>query len=268
MTRERKATNLVPLKPENIFACHEVSESQFIRFITCFCSVALAMISRERLMDFSETQGFVCMYFEPLVKSRQKQLPFLSSEVSQVDAIRSSKRSELACQVSNSSKKLGSLRKMKTMACDSTQALLRVFMYELPPEFHFGLLGWKGKENQTWPNVSIPSRIPHYPGGLNLQHSIEYWLTLDLLSSNIPTVVRPCTVVRVHNSSEADVIFVPFFSSLSYNRHSKLHGKEKVSVNKMLQNKLVQFLKGRDEWKRKGGKDHLIVAHHPNSMLV
>ncbi|BFG32777.1 hypothetical protein CerSpe_190510 [Prunus speciosa] len=253
--------------------------SKFL-FYLITVSVFLLILSSVFLLQFSKTSftpssvfklilvNGTSVYFEPLVKSRQKQLPFLSSEVSRVDAIRSSKRSELACQVSNSSKKLGSLRKMKTMACDSTQALLRVFMYELPPEFHFGLLGWKGKENQTWPNVSIPSRIPHYPGGLNLQHSIEYWLTLDLLSSNIPTVVRPCTVVRVHNSSEADVIFVPFFSSLSYNRHSKLHGKEKVSVNKMLQNKLVQFLKGRDEWKRKGGKDHLIVAHHPNSMLV
>lgn len=252
--------------------------SKFL-FYLITVSVFLLILSSVFLLQFSKTSftpssvfklilvNGTSVYFEPLVKSRQKQLPFLSSEVSRVDAIRSSKRSELACQVSNSSKKLGSLRKMKTMACDSTQALLRVFMYELPPEFHFGLLGWKGKENQTWPNVSISSRIPPYPGGLNLQHSIEYWLTLDLLASNIPTVVRPCTVVRVHNSSEADVIFVPFFSSLSYNRHSKLHGKEKVSVNKMLQNKLVQFLKGRDEWKRKGGKDHLIVAHHPNSML-
>ncbi|KAJ6404237.1 hypothetical protein OIU84_012423 [Salix udensis] len=141
---------------------------------------------------------------------------------------------------------------------------LKVFMYDLPPEFHFGLLGWKGNKNQTWPSVDSHSRIPSYPGGLNLQHSVEYWLTLDLLASNNPKVG---TAVRVQNSSQADIVFVPFFSSLSYNRHSKLHGKEKVSVNKMLQTKLVRFLMARDEWKRFGGKDHLIVAHHPNSML-
>lgn len=207
------------------------------------------------------------VYFEPLLKSRQKNLLFLPSEVPLVDAGISTKISELGCEDSNLSKKLESLGKKKTIACDSTQALLRVFMYELPPEFHFGLLDWKGKENQTWPNVKNPSSIPAYPGGLNLQHSIEYWLTLDLLSSSLPTVVRPCTVVRVHNSSQADVIFVPFFASLSYNRHSKLRGKEKVSVNKKLQEELVQYLMSREEWKRKGGKDHLIVAHHPNSML-
>ncbi|KAL2515922.1 Exostosin family protein [Forsythia ovata] len=151
--------------------------------------------------------------------------------------------------------------------CDQSRALLRVYMYDLPSEFHFGLLGWKGSANQTWPSVSIPNRFPPYPGGLNLQHSAEYWLTIDLLASNTANVVRPCSVIRVQNSSQADIIFVPFFSSLSYNRHSKLQGHEKISVNRMLQDKLVQFLKGRDEWKRLGGRDHLIVAHHPNSML-
>lgn len=80
-------------------------------------------------------------------------------------------------------------------------------------------------------------------------------------------MVRPCSAVRVENSSQADIIFVPFFSSLSYNRHSKLHGKEQISVNNQLQNRLVNFLEGRDEWKRFGGKDHLIIAHHPNSLL-
>uniref|UniRef100_A0A1D1YIE8 Xyloglucan galactosyltransferase KATAMARI1 n=1 Tax=Anthurium amnicola TaxID=1678845 RepID=A0A1D1YIE8_9ARAE len=150
--------------------------------------------------------------------------------------------------------------------CDPARALLRVYMYDLPPMFHFGLLNWKGKAQQLWPDISTMSQIPRYPGGLNLQHSVEYWLTLDLLASN-SGVVRPCTAIRVMNSSSADVIFVPFFSSVSYNRHSKLHGKEKVSRNNFLQDELVNFLMSQEEWKRSGGKDHLIVAHHPNSML-
>lgn len=140
-------------------------------------------------------------------------------------------------------------------------------MYDLPPEFHFGLLGWKGSSDEIWPDVSDPNNIPPYPGGLNLQHSIEYWLTLDLLASNTPSIIRPCTAVRVESFSQANVIFVPFFSSLSYNRFSKLRGEEKVSINKILQARLVQFLMDRDEWRRLGGKDHIILAHHPNSML-
>ncbi|KAL9227362.1 hypothetical protein vseg_003058 [Gypsophila vaccaria] len=152
-------------------------------------------------------------------------------------------------------------------ACDKTKALLRVYMYDMSSEFHFGLLDWKASPNGVWPDVSNPIQVPRYPGGLNLQHSVEYWLTLDLLSSNIKEIVRPCTVFRVKSPSEADVIFVPFFSSLSYNRHSKVDGNEKVSLNRKLQIKLVEFLMRRPEWRKSKGKDHVIIAHHPNSML-
>lgn len=147
------------------------------------------------------------------------------------------------------------------------RGLLRVYMYDLPSEFHFGLLGWKGRSSQVWPDVDDAKDVPSYPGGLNLQHSVEYWLTLDLLSSNSTGIDKPRTVIRVMNSRCADVIFVPFFASLSYNRHSRRQLKEKVSRNRLLQDKLVKFLLEQEEWKRSGGKDHVIVAHHPNSLL-
>jgi len=150
---------------------------------------------------------------------------------------------------------------------NKNNALLKVFMYDLPPEFHFGLLDWKGNEKtkNVWPDMK--TKIPHYPGGLNLQHSIEYWLTLDILASELPDIYPAGTVIRVRNSTEADVIFVPFFSSLTYNRHSKTGPREKRSRNKVLQEKLVRYLMSQEEWKRSGGRDHLILAHHPNSML-
>ncbi|CAL0323372.1 unnamed protein product [Lupinus luteus] len=144
--------------------------------------------------------------------------------------------------------------------CSSMHAkvVLKVFMYDLPSEFHFGLLDWKPEGKSVWPDIK--TRIPHYPGGLNLQHSIEYWLTLDILLSELPeSASNSRTAIRVHNSSEADIIFVPFFSSLSYNRYSKM--------NKVLQDKLVKYLTAHEEWKKSGGRDHLILAHHPNSML-
>lgn len=238
-------------------------------------SMFLLIISSIFLLQFSNSSfiprsvfkiilvNSTSFYLKPNVIREDVEVPLPSS---QVDARKPMIRKESSCPFSNSSKKATSFRRQRTMACEPAQARLRVYMYDLPPEFHFGLLNWKGKGNQTWPNVKNPSQVPAYPGGLNLQHSMEYWLTLDLLSSNIPTMVRPCTAIRVKNSSQADVIFVPFFSSLSYNRHSKLQGKEKISVNKKLQEKLVQFLLSHDEWKH-GRKNHLIVAHHPNSML-
>lgn len=156
-------------------------------------------------------------------------------------------------------------------SCDAENALLRVYVYDLPPEFHFGMLGWDGK-GAWWPDVRDAVAVPHYPGGLNLQHSVAYWLTLDILSSTLPPSAsagagRPCVAVRVTNASLADVFFVPFFASLSYNRHSKPHGRERVSRNRLLQAELVKYLMRKEEWRRWGGKNHLIVPHHPNSMM-
>lgn len=159
------------------------------------------------------------------------------------------------------------IKNEKTDAKPVSCGVLKVFMYDLPSEFHFGLLNWHKKGSETWPSVKNVSTVPSYPGGLNRQHSVEYWLTLDLLASETPEVKRPCSAMRVKSSKEADIVFVPFFSSLSYNRKSKLSGNETSSVDRLLQERLVEFLKSRDEWKRFGGKDHLIVAHHPNSLL-
>ncbi|XWS64930.1 hypothetical protein CRYUN_Cryun05aG0046600 [Craigia yunnanensis] len=142
---------------------------------------------------------------------------------------------------------------------------LKIFMYDLDPEFHFGLLDWKPQGGSVWPDVR--TKIPSYPGGLNLQHSIEYWLTLDLLASEISDNPNNRVAIRVQNSSEADLMFVPFFSSLSYNRFSKVNPHQKRSRNKVLQAKLVKFVTVQKEWKTSGGRDHIIMAHHPNSML-
>ncbi|KAJ4972302.1 hypothetical protein NE237_005401 [Protea cynaroides] len=151
------------------------------------------------------------------------------------------------------------------MKYNQNKVVLKVFMYDLSPEFHFGLLNWKPEGGSVWPDIK--TKIPDYPGGLNLQHSIEYWLTLDLLSSTFPDSKGGRSAVRVHNSSEADVIFVPFFSSVSYNRYSRLQPHEKKNRNQLLQEKLVKFLTAQEEWKRSGGHDHIIMAHHPNSLL-
>ncbi|KAF5725759.1 exostosin family protein [Tripterygium wilfordii] len=156
--------------------------------------------------------------------------------------------------------------KLVDVKCSAgNKQVLKVFMYDLHPEFHFELLDWKALGESVWPDIR--TKIPDYPGGLNLQHSIEYWLTLDLLASELPGSTSAHSAIRVSNSSDADVIFVPFFSSLSYNRFSKVNPHQKKSRNNLLQEKLVKFLTAQPEWKRSGGRDHIVLAHHPNSML-
>ncbi|KAH7282672.1 hypothetical protein KP509_35G042900 [Ceratopteris richardii] len=150
------------------------------------------------------------------------------------------------------------------LRCTKDSAMLKVFMYDLPPKFHFGMID-TGYADQIWPNLS---RVPHYPGGLNLQHSIEYWLTLDLLSSVVLDLSqrRRCTAILVDNSKEADVFYVPFFSSLSYNKYTRLDKANGTDDNVKLQEELVQFLQRQNLWRQSGGNNHLIVMHHPNSL--
>lgn len=247
-----------------------------LMFCVMLISMFLLVLSSLFLLQFS-SHSFIprsvleliivnnsSFYFTPDFKREQIVLPTDSSEDLRFQTL---KPRESDSKVSNSSEREHSVERQMNIACDQNRALLKVFMYDLPPEFHFGLLGWKGSVNKTWPDVDNPNHVPRYPGGLNLQHSMEYWLTLDLLSLNTAKAGQHCTAIRVQNSSQADIIFVPFFSSLSYNRHSKTQVEGQVSVNKMLQDRLVRFLRGCKEWKRSGGKNHLIVAHHPNSLL-
>ncbi|KAK4793025.1 hypothetical protein SAY86_023460 [Trapa natans] len=174
-----------------------------------------------------------------------------------------SRRNDLAPDMEGEKYGLPSQEKLGTKC--SSNGILKVFMYDLPAEFHFELLGWKPQGSSVWPDIR--TKIPMYPGGLNLQHSIEYWLTLDILSSEFSGSIDGRSAIRVHNSSQADIIFVPFFSSLSFNRYSKRDPHQKLSPNNVLQEKLVKYVTSQEEWKRSGGRDHVILAHHPNSMI-
>lgn len=193
-----------------------------------------------------------------------KELSFLDENGRPDDASSASASSS----ASDSTSATGAVR------CDPrAAAAVKVFMYDMPPEFHFGLLGWSPPSaDSVWPDVTAGSpQPPRYPGGLNQQHSVEYWLTLDLLSSSSSSSSpAPCgrhSAVRVDDSRDADLVFVPFFASLSYNRHSRPVPPEKVGRDRALQEKLVAYLTARPEWRRFGGADHVIVAHHPNSLL-
>ncbi|KAG9136651.1 hypothetical protein Leryth_004449 [Lithospermum erythrorhizon] len=90
---------------------------------------------------------------------------------------------------------------------------------------------------------------------------------MDLLSSQHSDNLSWRSAKRVLNSSEADVIFVPFFSSISYNRFKNREKGKKKCIDSLLQDKLVSLLTSQEEWKRCGGRDHIVLAHHPNSLL-
>lgn len=75
--------------------------------------------------------------------------------------------------------------------------------------------------NKIYDSISYPP----YPGNvLTKQHSVAYWLTLDLLSAAQHDATRAKwerAAVRVVDPDDADVFFVPYFASLSYEKDGR-----------------------------------------------
>lgn len=46
------------------------------------------------------------------------------------------------------------------------------------------------------------------------QHSVDYWLWADLISPASRRLLK--SVVRVHQQEEADLFYIPFFTTISY----------------------------------------------------
>lgn len=137
-------------------------------------------------------------------------------------------------------------------------------MYDLPKRFNVGMMSSKFAGDDSCPLTpgSLPV-WPQYPG-LHQQHSVEYWMMASLLYEN-GTVDEDGEAVRVLNPESADVFFVPFFSSLSFNTHGKNMTDPDTEFDRQLQVDILKFLRKSDYWQRSDGRDHVIPMHHPNA---
>ncbi|KAL2631386.1 hypothetical protein R1flu_016072 [Riccia fluitans] len=141
---------------------------------------------------------------------------------------------------------------------------LKVFMYDFPQKFNLGML----KQSQVdqdlpWPDDEIPTRWPGRTG-LKKQHSVEFWMMVDLMDSRLGKR-GDRKVIRVRDPEEADLFFVPFFSSLCFNKYGTLMKVPISEKDKLLQEEIVKLLMESPYWKRSGGEDHIVPVHHPNA---
>lgn len=88
---------------------------------------------------------------------------------------------------------------------------IRVYVYEMPAKFTYDLLrlfisSYKDTSNLT-SNGSPVHRLIE-------QHSIDYWLWADLLAPESERLLK--SVVRVHRQEEADLFYIPFFTTISF----------------------------------------------------
>ncbi|KAL7210840.1 hypothetical protein ACSBR2_013834 [Camellia fascicularis] len=140
---------------------------------------------------------------------------------------------------------------------------VKVYMYDLPRKFTYGVIesfamargGLKGPVD----DVSVLK----YPGH---QHRAEWYLFADL---NRPDRTGS-PVTRVLDPAEADLFYVPFFSSLSLTvkpiRAANVAGDGLGYVDEEMQEGLIEWLEEHGYWKRNNGWDHVIICQDPNAL--
>ncbi|KAG9439335.1 hypothetical protein H6P81_019500 [Aristolochia fimbriata] len=132
------------------------------------------------------------------------------------------------------------------------QSPTKIFLYNLPRKFTYGVI-----ESYLTARNS-PTTDLKYPGN---QHSAEWYLFSDLITPE--RVNSP--VVRVFYPEDADLFYVPFFSSLSLvvNPPGKAPG---AYSDERMQEELMEWLDEQVYWKRNFGWDHVFICQDPNAL--
>ncbi|KAG5621871.1 hypothetical protein H5410_007089 [Solanum commersonii] len=143
---------------------------------------------------------------------------------------------------------------------------VKVYMYDLPRKFTYGVIESyalaRGGEKQS------DDSLLKYPGN---QHSAEWYLFSDL---NRPSLERVgSAVTRVMNPEEADLFYVPFFSSLSLvanpirSNNAVVAPVERPAYSdEETQESLIEWLEQQEYWKRNNGWDHVFICQDPNAL--
>ncbi|KAI3700227.1 hypothetical protein L2E82_44848 [Cichorium intybus] len=138
------------------------------------------------------------------------------------------------------------------------QKAVSIYMYDLPRRFTYGVIDSYTIARGGTPDQDVTKL--KFPGN---QHAAEWHLFSDL---NNPKRSRSY-VTRVSNPDEADLFYVPFFSSLSLvaNPRGGAGFKEAYS-DEETQEALIEWLEKQFYWKRNNGRDHVFICQDPNAL--
>ncbi|XP_074564392.1 putative arabinosyltransferase ARAD1 [Curcuma longa] len=160
-------------------------------------------------------------------------------------------------------------------------ACLKVFVADLPRALNHGILDeyWSlsGPDSRIGvdpdaalrPVVAAASsgRKPYPENPLIKQYSAEYWLLADLETRDRGSVAE-----RVYDLDAADVVFVPFFATLSaemelgWGRKGGFLKKDEGNGDYRRQREVVNRIRASEAWRRSGGRDHVFVLTDPVAM--
>lgn len=128
---------------------------------------------------------------------------------------------------------------------------IRVYVYEMPRKFTYDLLWLFRNTYKDTSNLTSNGSPVHR---LIEQHSIDYWLWADLITPESERLLK--NVVRVRRQEEADLFYIPFFTTISFFLLEKQECKA-------LYREALKWVTDQPAWKRSEGRDHILPVHHP-----
>ncbi|GAA0159412.1 glycosyltransferase [Lithospermum erythrorhizon] len=140
---------------------------------------------------------------------------------------------------------------------------VRIFMYDLPWKFTYGVVDSYARA-RGGPKAGEEGK---YPGH---QHMGEWHLFKDLERLREERVGS--AVIRVMDPDQADLFYVPFFSSLSLVANPIRPGdpEGEASVvhysDEEMQEELIMWLEEQVYWKKNNGWDHVFICQDPNAL--
>ncbi|KAI6704795.1 hypothetical protein NL676_007757 [Syzygium grande] len=138
----------------------------------------------------------------------------------------------------------------------------KVFLYELPDRFTYGVI----REHSAARGGARAADVSalKYPGH---QHMAEWYLFADLRRPEPERARAGSPIARVTDPEEADLFYLPVFSSLSLIvNQGRPPGTDPAYSDEEMQEELVKWLEGQAYWKRNSGRDHVIIAQDPNAL--
>ncbi|RAL46319.1 hypothetical protein DM860_015312 [Cuscuta australis] len=128
---------------------------------------------------------------------------------------------------------------------------IKVYVYEMPKKFTYDLLWLFQNTYKETGNLTSNGSPVHR---LIEQHSIDYWLWADLIVPESERLLK--NVLRVHEQEDADLFYIPFFTTISFFLLEKQQCKA-------LYREALKWVMDQPAWKRSEGRDHILPVHHP-----
>ncbi|WCJ38823.1 Exostosin family protein [Euphorbia peplus] len=128
---------------------------------------------------------------------------------------------------------------------------IRVYVYEMPRRFTYDLLLLFRNSYRDTNNLTSNGSPVHR---LIEQHSVDYWLWADLIAPESERLLK--SVVRVQRQEEADLFYIPFFTTISFFLMEKQQCKA-------LYRDVLKWVTDQPAWRRSQGRDHILPVHHP-----